>query len=77
VEQVGGQMALDETEEKDDPEHLKQVMGSIESNIVRQLGKMDVGGDVIDKLEDTPQRPDGNGSGPDARRMDQNQSPDG
>jgi len=51
VEQMGGQMALDQTEEKDNPEHLKQVMGSIESNIVRQLGKMDVGGDVIDKLE--------------------------
>jgi hypothetical protein len=52
VEQMGGQMALDQTEDKDDPEHLKQVMGSIESNIVRQLGKMDVGGDVIGKLEE-------------------------
>ena len=52
VEQMGGQMAMDQTEEKDDPEHLKKVVGSIESNIVRQLGKMDVGGDVITKLED-------------------------
>jgi hypothetical protein len=52
VEQMGGQMALDQTDDKDDPEHLKQVMGSIESNIVRQLGKMDVGGDVIGKLEE-------------------------
>ncbi len=51
VEQIGGQMAMDQTREKDDPEHLKQVVGSIESNIVRQLGKMDVGGDVIAKLE--------------------------
>ena len=52
VEQMGGQMAMDETQEKDDPEHLKKVVGSIESNIVSQLGKMDVGGDVISKLED-------------------------
>ena len=52
VEQMGGQMAIDQAGEKDDSEHLKKVMGSIESNIVRQLGKMDVGGDVIEKLED-------------------------
>jgi hypothetical protein len=52
VEQMGGQMAMDETQEEDDPEHLKKVVGSIESNIVSQLGKMDVGGDVISKLED-------------------------
>ncbi|MGA6925040.1 MAG: hypothetical protein WBY88_05115, partial [Desulfosarcina sp.] len=51
VEQMGSQMALDQAGEKDDPEHLKNVVGSIESNIVRQLGKMDVGGDVITKLE--------------------------
>ena len=52
VEQVGGQMTMDQSGEKDDPEHLKQVMGSIETTIVRQLGKMDVGGDVINKLEE-------------------------
>ncbi|MBC2713388.1 MAG: hypothetical protein HGJ94_21040 [Desulfosarcina sp.] len=52
VEQMGSQIAMDQTQEKDDPEHLKKVVGSIESNIVRQLGKMDVGGDVIEKLED-------------------------
>ena len=52
VEQMGGQMAMDETQEKDDPDHLKKVVGSIETNIVRQLGKMDVGGEVIAKLED-------------------------
>ena len=52
VEQMGGQMAMDQTQEKDDPEHLKKVVGSIESTIVNQLGKMDVGGDVITKLED-------------------------
>jgi hypothetical protein len=52
VEQVGGQMTMDQSDEKDDPEHLKQVMGSIETTIVRQLGKMDVGGDVINKLEE-------------------------
>jgi hypothetical protein len=51
VEQVGGQMALDQAE-KDDPEHLKKVMSSVESNIVKQLGKMDKGGEVIAKLEE-------------------------
>lgn len=51
VEQVGGQMALEQVD-KDDPEHLKKVMSSVESNIVRQLGKMDKGGEVIAKLEE-------------------------
>ncbi|HSO18608.1 MAG TPA: hypothetical protein VLT88_04080, partial [Desulfosarcina sp.] len=52
VESVGGQMALEEAGGSDDPEHLKKVMGSIESNIISQLGKMDKGGDIIAKLED-------------------------
>jgi hypothetical protein len=52
VEQVGSHMAMDEAQDKDNPEHLKQVVSSIESNIVSQLGKMDVGGDVITKLEE-------------------------
>ena len=51
VEQVGGQMALEEAD-GDDPEHLRKVMGSVESNIIQQLGKMDKGGDVIAKLEE-------------------------
>ena len=51
VEQMGGGMALDQAEEKDDPDHLKQVVTHIESNIVRHLGKMDVETDVIAKLE--------------------------
>ena len=51
VEQVGGQMALEQAE-GDDPEHLRQVMGSVESNIIKQLSKMDKGGDVIVKLEE-------------------------
>jgi len=51
VEQVGSQMAIDESQ-NDDPAHLKQVVGSIESNIVRQLGKMDVDDGIIAKLED-------------------------
>lgn len=51
VEQVGGQMALEQSDQ-DDPEHLKKVMSSVESNIVKQLGKMDKGGDVIAKLEE-------------------------
>lgn len=45
-------MALEQAEDTDDPEHLKKVMGSIESNIIQQLGKMDKGGDVIAKLEE-------------------------
>jgi hypothetical protein len=52
VEQVGSHMAMDEAQDKDNPEHLKQVVSSIESKIVSQLGKMDVGGDVITKLEE-------------------------
>lgn len=52
VEQMGGRMALDQTREKDDPAHLEKVVGSIESDIVRQLGKMDVGDNVIARLED-------------------------
>lgn len=51
VEQVGGHMAMDEAEDKDDPEHLKQVVGSIESKIVGQLSKMNVSEDVIAKME--------------------------
>jgi GGDEF domain-containing protein len=51
VEQVGSQMAIDESQ-NDDPEHLKQVVGSIESNIVHQLAKMDVDESIITKLED-------------------------
>ena len=51
VEQVGGQMALEQAE-GDDPEHLRKVMGSVESDIIKQLGKMDKGGDVIAKLEE-------------------------
>jgi GGDEF domain-containing protein len=51
VEKMGSQMALEEAEQ-DDPEHLKKVVGNIESNIVKQLGKMDKGGDIIAKLEE-------------------------
>ena len=52
VEQVGGHMAMDEAQDKDDLEHLKQVVGSIESKIVGQLSKMNVGDDIIVKLEE-------------------------
>jgi GGDEF domain-containing protein len=51
VEKMGSQMALEEAEQ-DDPEHLKKVVGNIESNIVKQLGKMDKGGNIIAKLEE-------------------------
>ena len=51
VEKIGSQMALEEAEQ-DDPEHLKKVVGKIESNIVKQLGKMNKGGDIIAKLEE-------------------------
>ncbi|MGD9309035.1 MAG: hypothetical protein PVG51_07860 [Desulfosarcina sp.] len=51
VEKMGSQMALEEADQ-DDPEHLKKVVGNIESNIVKQLGKMDKGGNIIAKLEE-------------------------
>ena len=51
VEQVGSHMAMDEAGDKDDPEHLKAVVSGIESKIVGQLGKMNVGDDVIAKME--------------------------
>ncbi len=52
VEQVGSHVAMDEAGDRDDPEHLKQVVRQIESKIIGQLGTMDVGADVIAKLED-------------------------
>ncbi len=51
VEKMGGDLALEQAGEKDDPAHLQKVMGSIETSIVRQLEKMDVESDVIAKLE--------------------------
>ncbi|PIE67809.1 MAG: hypothetical protein CSA23_02080 [Deltaproteobacteria bacterium] len=50
VEQIGGQMALEEAE-SDDPAHLKQVVGDLQSNLVSQLGKMDMDEGIIQKLE--------------------------
>ncbi|VTR69535.1 conserved hypothetical protein [Desulfosarcina cetonica] len=52
VEQIGGQMALDQAGDQEDPDHLKSVVGSIESSIVSQLSQMDMGSDVIVKLEE-------------------------
>ena len=52
VEQIGGQLAMDQAADAEDQEHLKKVVGSIESDIVRQLGKMDVDGDIITRLEE-------------------------
>ena len=51
VEQMGGQLAMDQDHDGD-PDHLQQVMGRIESDIVRQLGKTDAGEEIIAKLED-------------------------
>jgi GGDEF domain-containing protein len=51
VEQIGSHLAMDEARDRDDPEHLKQVVGGIESKIVSQLGKLDVNDDVIGKVE--------------------------
>ncbi len=51
VEQMGGRLALDQDPDGDS-EHLQQVVGRIESDIVRQLGKTDAGDDIIAKLED-------------------------
>jgi GGDEF domain-containing protein len=52
VEQMGGQMAMDEAEDVNDPEHLKQVVSNVESKIVGQLSKMNVDNDIIVKLEE-------------------------
>ncbi len=52
VEQIGGHMAMEEVEDKDDPEHVKEVVSSIESKIVSQLGKMNIGENVIAKMEE-------------------------
>ena len=51
VEQMGSHMAMDEAENMDDPEHLKTVVSTIESSIVSQLGKTNIGQDVIAKME--------------------------
>lgn len=51
VEQVGSHMAMGQAQEHDDPEHLKKVIHNIESSIVGQLGKMDVGEGILSKLE--------------------------
>lgn len=51
VEQVGSHLAMGQAQEHDDPEHLKKVIHNIESSIVGQLGKMDVGEGILSKLE--------------------------
>ena len=51
VEQVGSHMAMGQAQEHDDPEHLKKVIHNIESTIVGQLGKMDMGEGILSKLE--------------------------
>ena len=51
VEQMGGQLAMDQ-DPNGDPDHLQQVVGRIESDIVRQLGKTGAGEEIIAKLED-------------------------
>jgi hypothetical protein len=54
VEQLGRQMAKDtsDTEGEQGEEHLKKVIGDVESTIIGQLGKMDVSNDVLTKIEE-------------------------
>ena len=54
VEQLGRQMAKDtsDADGEQGEEHLKKVIGDVESTIIRQLGKMDVSNDVLTKIEE-------------------------
>jgi GGDEF domain-containing protein len=53
VEHIGNQMAKDAAEygSADDPGHLKKVMSDIESSILKKLGQMNVGPDVLSRME--------------------------
>jgi GGDEF domain-containing protein len=53
VEHIGNQMAKDAAENgsADDPGHLKKVMSDIESSILKKLGQMNVGPDVLSRME--------------------------
>ncbi len=54
VERLGSKLALNIAKEDDveGEQHLRQVMGSVESQIVGRLKNMDVKSDIMDKLEE-------------------------
>lgn len=54
VEQLGRQMARETSDEEGQQgeEHLKKVIGDVESTIIRQLGKLDVNNDILIKIEE-------------------------
>jgi hypothetical protein len=54
VEKMGQQIARDATatESEEGEEHLKKVMGDVESTIIRQLGRMDLDNEVLLRVEE-------------------------
>ncbi len=54
VEQMGREAAREnsETSGKDGDDHLKKVVSNVESNILQQLSKLNVGDDVLIRMED-------------------------
>ncbi len=54
VEQLGSKLTLDTAKENnvEGEQHLRQVMGSVESQIIGQLRNMDVKNDILDRLEE-------------------------
>ncbi len=54
IERLGSKLALNIAKEDDveGEQHLRQVMGSVESQIVGRLKNMDVKSDIMDKLEE-------------------------
>jgi GGDEF domain-containing protein len=54
VEQLGRQMAIDsaDADSPDGDEHIKKVLGEVESSIIGQLGRMDVSQEVMLRIEE-------------------------
>ncbi|MDL2274938.1 GGDEF domain-containing protein [Desulfosarcina sp. OttesenSCG-928-G10] len=52
VEHISGQMAMNRTGGEDNPEHLKNVVRSIESGVISQLSQMKVQPDTLVKIEE-------------------------
>lgn len=54
VEKMGQQIALDATATgaEEGEEHLKKVIGDVESTIIRQLGRMDLDNEVLLRIEE-------------------------
>jgi hypothetical protein len=54
VEQLGQEMVRDATDDDsaEGEEHLKKVLGEVESTLIQQLGRMDVDNDVLLRIEE-------------------------